>query len=120
MGEPIGNADDFYRLRVIRVDEGEVPDLEWRDDILYRRPLDTDSEEYDVFQVEAVDVDDEERASVLARFGTAEEARAWSLTAQEDLATMTKSEFERTYFADEGADADTPGRGIGQLDADWT
>ena len=38
MAEVIGGADEFYRLRVTRVDEGEPPDLEWRDDVLYRRP----------------------------------------------------------------------------------
>jgi hypothetical protein len=94
----IGRADDFYRLRVMRVDEGDVPELEWRDDVLYRRPAGAAPDEYDVWRVEAVDVDDEESVTVLASFATAEEAHENLETVSEDLASMTRSEFERTYF----------------------
>lgn len=107
MGMPIGNAEDFYRLRVIRVDESDGLDLEWRDDILYRRPPAGRAVEYDVYRVEAVDVDDEERVSILRDFGTDDEARCWLQVVEADLAIMTRSEFERTYFVDAGPDADS-------------
>jgi hypothetical protein len=101
VGKAIGDASDFYRLRLIRVDEGDAPDLEWRDDILYRRPPEGRSREFDVYRVDAVDVDDEELSFVLGRFGTPEEARGFIETADEDLEVMTKSEFERTYFTED-------------------
>jgi hypothetical protein len=110
MGDIIGSAGDFYRLRVIRIDDSEMPEMEWRDDILYRRPPADLPEEYDVWCVEAVDVDDDERVTVLSRLPSADDARAWLETAAEDLAVMTKSEFERTYFRTDappsGSDAD--------------
>jgi hypothetical protein len=120
MSMAIGDASDFYRLRVIRVDESDVPDLDWRDDILYRRPPADGSAEYDVFRVEAVNVDDEERGSIIGRFATAEEARVWLITAEEDLAAMTKSEFERTYFVDTSGEEGPSGPGAGTQKADIT
>ena len=34
----IGNADEFWRLRITRVDTTQGLDFEWHDDILYREP----------------------------------------------------------------------------------
>lgn len=99
----IGGAADFYRLRVIRYDESDEPDLEWRDDILYRTPPAQQVQEYDVWRVEAVDVDDDDRVVALASFQTDDEARSFLSAVEEDLAVMTRSEFERTYFPDQDA-----------------
>lgn len=33
-----GMAEDYYRVRVLKMDEELPADLEWRDDILYRAP----------------------------------------------------------------------------------
>ena len=102
MAGAIGGADECYRLRVIRVDEGDVPDLEWREDILYRRPPAGEASEYDEWQAQAVAVD-EDAVTVIASFPSAEEARKWLDTATIDLSGMTRSEFERVYFpAEEG------------------
>jgi hypothetical protein len=98
VAQVIGNAADFYRLRVIHVDEGEAPDMEWRDDILYRSPQAVPPEEYDVWRVEAVDLADEETVAVVGAFDTNEDAERWLDTVADDLSVMTKSEFERTYF----------------------
>ncbi len=104
----IGNADDFYRLRLVRLDEAGVPDLDWRDDILYRRRPAERVEEYDVWRVEAVD--DNERAVVLATFDDPEEAREWLRVVEDDLCAMTRSEFEQAYFAgNEGGLAEPEG-----------
>jgi hypothetical protein len=112
LGKAIGDAGDFYRLRLIRVDEGDVPDLEWRDDVLYRRPPVQHSREIDVYRVDAVGVDDEELSSILARFETVEEARDFLGTADEDLNMMTKSEFERTYFTEDSEQDAEEGAGL--------
>lgn len=102
MAGAIGGASDFYRLRVIRVDEGDAPDLEWRDDILYRRPPQDAASEFDVWQVQAVDVDDDERVTVVAAFPSAEEAHEWLETVNIELAGMTRSQFEKAFFPGEG------------------
>lgn len=94
----IGDARDFYRLRVTRVDEGDEPDLEWREDILYRRPPSGRSAEYEVFQVQAVLLDGEDTVAVLGAFSTEEEAYARMRDVADDLGDMTKSAFEKAYF----------------------
>ncbi|HEY3318720.1 MAG TPA: hypothetical protein VGK50_09890 [Coriobacteriia bacterium] len=100
----IGNADDFYRVRLMRVDEADVPDLDWREDILYRRPPSDEPGEYDLWRVEAVD--EVEHVTVMSTFDDVEEAREWLATVEEDLSAMTRSEFEQAYFP---GDEDGPG-----------
>ncbi len=101
MARVIGNADDFYRLRVIRIDATGEPDLEWRDDILWRTPPESVLEESVVFRVEAVSLDDEGEVHTLAAFDAPEEAYEWMNVAAADLTQMTKAEFEETYFLDD-------------------
>jgi hypothetical protein len=98
VGKTIGGADDFYRLRVIRVDATDGVDLEWRDDILYRRPPVGDLSESESFTVEAVMLDDDEVAVPLGTFANAEAAHEWLEDLTDALAEMTKSEFEDAYF----------------------
>jgi hypothetical protein len=98
VSKTIGNASDFYRLRVVHVDETEGLDLDWRDDILYRRPPEQALEENEVYRVEAVLLDDENVSVSLKNFGDAPTAHEWLETISEDLGEMTKSEFEESYF----------------------
>lgn len=101
-GKVIGSAGEFYRLRVTRVDEGDSPDLEWREDILWRRPPSERLSEEEVYRVEAVEYDNDDAATVLATFATQEEAYEWLETASDDLAEMTNTEFEDAYFPTDG------------------
>ena len=98
MARVIGNADEFYRLRVIHMNESDELDLDWRDDIAYRRPPMQRVDEYESFRVEAVLIDDEEVVTLLGTFDTQDAAYAFASSAGEDLDEMTKSEFEDTYF----------------------
>lgn len=98
MSRAIGSASDFYRLRLTRVDAGDAPDFEWRDDILYRRPPETVVAEADVYVVEAVLLDDEDTTVALARFDDRPEAADWMAEVQTRLLDMTRSEFEDAYF----------------------
>ena len=41
--QTIGAADEFWRLRLTRVDTTDELDFEWHDDILYREPAIEDS-----------------------------------------------------------------------------
>ncbi len=99
MGGVIGPAADFFRLRVTRIDDTEEPDLEWRDDILYRTPPRDDFEECESYALEAVDLADDEVVCVIAHFGSRDEACAALERISEDLDEMTRSGFESRYLS---------------------
>ena len=98
MGKGIGAAQDYYRLRVVHFDESDAPDLEWREDILWRRPPASRTREFDVYRVEAVALDDDTDVTALGRFDSADDAHEALVGAQEDLDDLTRSEFEERYF----------------------
>lgn len=100
MGRIIGNAADFYRLRVTRLDETDEPDLEWRDDILYREPPRQHVHEGESWALEAVLIDDEEHAVRIASYESSDAAHAALESVSEDLAEVTKSTFEDRYLTD--------------------
>lgn len=103
----IGNADEFYRLRLTRVDTTEGLDFEWHDDILYRAPNVDHGDEVEFFHVEAVRVDDPDAVVRVATFGDASEARAFLGELREALEEMSKSQFEAAYL--EGAETGDTG-----------
>ncbi|TLM74037.1 MAG: hypothetical protein FDZ70_07340 [Actinobacteria bacterium] len=94
----IGAADEFYRLRIVRVDDADAPDLEWREDILYREPPAQDMDEYAVWRVEVVSVLDDELVTSLGEYPSEREAEERLGGAQEDLDRMTKSQFDAAYL----------------------
>jgi hypothetical protein len=96
----IGNADEFWRLRVTKVDTTQGLDFEWHDDILYREPHVDHGEEVEYWHVEAVRLDDADTVVRLATYSSADDAREFLGVAQEDLADLTKSRFEMAYFQD--------------------
>jgi hypothetical protein len=98
MPKAIGRAGDFYRLRVMAMDTTDEVDLEWRDDILYRRPDTTLPEDAEAHSVEAVLIDDEEVVVRIATFENRDDAYAWLTEREIDLNAMTRSEFEGAYF----------------------
>lgn len=98
MHKGIGAAQDFYRLRLTHVGDSDEPDLEWREDILWRRPPTQHIEEYELYRVEAVALDNDEDVTPLGVFDSAEEAHEALAGAEEDLAELTRSEFEDRYF----------------------
>lgn len=93
----IGNADEFWRLRLTRVDTTEGLDFEWHDDILYRKPEVDHGDEVEFFHVEAVRTDDPDHVSRLATFDDYNEAHAFLGELKEALAEMSKSQFESAY-----------------------
>lgn len=99
MVKMIGNAGDFYRLRVTRLDESDEPDLEWRDDILYREPPAQSVVESECWAIEAVSVDDEDQVTRIACFETPQAAHESLEVIAEELAETTKSSFEARYLA---------------------
>lgn len=99
MAKIIGNAGDFYRLRVTRMDETDEPDLEWRDDILYREPPAQRVRESQCWALEAVSVDDEDQVTRIACYESSETAYESLDSIAEDLAELTKSSFEERYLS---------------------
>ena len=94
----IGNAEEFWRLRITRVDTTQGLDFEWHDDILYREPDVDHGEEIEYWHVEAVRLDDADTVMRLATYASDAEAREFLAVAQEDLLDLTKSRFEAAYF----------------------
>lgn len=97
MSKIIGAAADFYRLRVVRLEDPDEADLEWRDDILYREPPAQRIGESQTWAIEAVGVDDE-IATPIAEYASSAEAYAALDGITEDLEELTRSEFETRYF----------------------
>ncbi len=93
-----GAASDYYRVRLMHVDESGSPDLEWRDDILYRHPPVEEVGESEWWRVEAVDVEDDDRVTVLAVLEDPTDAHEALAAAGEDLREMTRAQFEERYF----------------------
>ena len=93
-----GAATDYYRIRLVRVDDTDSPDLEWRDDVLYRRPGATDVIDRDVWKLEAVDVGDDERSVLLGEYIDGDEAHSALAEAEQALADSTLGEFVASHF----------------------
>lgn len=98
MARGIGAARDFYRLRLMRVDDMEAPEFEWHEDILWRSPKPSPVQERDVCRVEAVSLDDKDKVVVLGTFECNEDAYEALNSAEEELNELTRSEFEERYF----------------------
>jgi hypothetical protein len=98
----IGNADEFWRVRITRVDTTNHLEFEWHDDILYRAPSVDPGDEVEYFHVEAVRIDDPDVVARVATFDGPDEARDMAVELREALAAMTKSQFEAAYI--EGAE----------------
>lgn len=102
----IGSADEFWRLRLTRLDTTEGLDFEWHDDILYREPHPDLGEEVELWTIEAVSVSDYESLVRVATFADRGEAEVFYERARTDLGEMTKTQFEEAYLeasSDEGA-----------------
>lgn len=108
----IGSAEEFWRLRLTRVDTTDDLEFEWRDDVLYRTTPTGSVEETRIYHVEAVRLDDRDVVERLASFDCRDDAESFLGRAETDLAEMTKSQFEAAYVdgasgeAAEGDDAE--------------
>jgi hypothetical protein len=92
-----GSADDFYRIRVIRVDEPDELEWQWRDDVLYRRLPAEEQGSTPRYRIDAVSKDDDGTARQIAEVDTPDAAQAIAEAADEDLAQFTKRQFDAKY-----------------------
>jgi len=94
----IGQAADFFRLRLTLIEAPTGLDFEWHDDILYRKPPPPELGADEEWLLEAVEMDNEDVVHVAGRYATREEALAALERVQEDLDEMTRSTFEERYL----------------------
>ncbi len=104
----IGAADEFWRLRLTRVDTTDDFDFEWHEDILYRQPVVRPAGEVELWHVEAVQIADLDVRVRIATFAEREQAEAFFGRVKEDLSEMTKSQFDQTYLSGCSADEEDP------------
>ena len=107
----IGAADEFWRLRMTRVDTTDDLDFEWHEDILYREPAVKPTREVEQWNVEAVEINNQDEVVLVASFSEREDADAFFDAAREHLAEITQSQFEDLYFgteSDSSAEASEP------------
>lgn len=103
MSKAIGRAADFYRIRLLAVDATDPVDFDWRDDVLYRRAPVATPEAREAYRAEAILIgaEREESVTMLAQFADEASARDWVADCREDLAAMTRAEFEARYLPEE-------------------
>lgn len=98
MAKGIGSAGDFYRVRLMHVDDSDAPEFEWREDILYRSTEVKQPSENELYRIEAVALDDDDDVTPLGLFDSPDDAHEALSAADEDLGELTRSEFEERYF----------------------
>ena len=94
----IGQASDFWRLRVLRIESVSTPELEWRDDLMYREPPSTVLRDEEAWVLEAVSLLGESRVVRLGVYRTHDACERQREAVADDLAVMTKSQFEERYI----------------------
>jgi len=93
----IGAADEFWRLRLTRVDTTDDLDFEWHDDILYREPAVTPAEDVALWHLEAVRLENPDAVVRIATFSGRDEAETQFDKVSDDLRELTRSQFEEVY-----------------------
>lgn len=91
-----GRALDFYRLRLVKINEEDGLDFDWDSEILYRPPKDYIFITKTYFVVQAVNLDTK-AVYELKRFTRGEQALRFKDKAEEWLRELTKKEFENRF-----------------------
>lgn len=100
----IGSADEFWRLRVTRLDTTQDMDFEWHEDILFREPAVSSFTEVESWHVEAVSLAEDEQVVRLATFSARQDAEQFFDQSREDLHEMTRSQFEDAYLSSDNGE----------------
>lgn len=105
MAKVIGPAVEFFRLRLIHIDQGGDSEFEWRDDVLWRDEPVSFAAESDAWVLQAITLDEAEAVLPIASFGERDEALAALEEATADLEAMTRTEFEGEYLHESASDS---------------
>ena len=93
-----GKASDFYRLRVLKVNEDSEPDINWEPDILWRQPETAEQQTKTWYLLQAVSINSEQ-AFALKRFSDGDQAMRYRDKVDELVSELTKQEFEQRFPA---------------------
>jgi len=96
MKKIFGRAADFYRIRLVHVEEVVPPELDWSENILFYPPPLYDSQATFQYRIEVVDTDNSNTLP-MAFFAEKLEAEEKFKVIEEDLNNLTKMEFEEKY-----------------------
>lgn len=96
MRKVFGRAADFYRVRLVHLEEVVPPELDWREDILFYPPPPYDSQSALQYRLEIVYIDDG-HALPIAFLADRQQAEKKYDEIKEDLSDLTKIEFEEKY-----------------------
>lgn len=96
MRRRIGQAGDYYRCRIVEINENRPQALDWRDDLLYREapPPSVSSATRFIVQVVAIDATETHDVKAYPSELTAEKKKT---LVEEDLWDLTRSEFTKKY-----------------------
>ncbi|MCL6472137.1 MAG: hypothetical protein K6T91_04920 [Firmicutes bacterium] len=90
-----GLAGDFYRVRVLKVNEELPADLEWREDILYREPKTYEGKLKVSYRIQIVTQD--KKIHEIANITNRRAAKSRLRRIKEHLRDLTKMEFDKKY-----------------------
>lgn len=96
MTKTFGKASDFYRARILTLDEETPPDFDWREDVLYREPPGEKKAIKRNYTVQIVDLDTR-NDQIVNKFSNRNDAESILVKIDEDLRELTKMEFEKKY-----------------------
>jgi hypothetical protein len=91
-----GDASDFYRVRVIKIEETEMPDFDWEEDVLIKKPKIEIPDSKVKFCVQIVSVD-ERKIFPITSFKSETRAKLAKRKIEEDIWELTKNQFEKKY-----------------------
>lgn len=96
MKKIFGRASDFYRIRLVHLEEVVPPELDWNSYVLFYPPPPYDSQTAFRYRLEVVDVDTGNSVP-LAFFADESQADDVLTEVEEDIENLTKKEFEDKY-----------------------
>lgn len=96
MKKIFGRAADFYRIRLVHVEEVVPPELDWNENVLFYPPPPYDSQTTFQYRIEVVSVDNS-KTLPMSFFVEKLEAEEKFNIVEEDLKNLTKMEFDEKY-----------------------
>ncbi len=96
MSKTFGKASDFYRVRIITLEQEIPPDFDWRDDVLYRSPKESFDMIKRTYCLQVVDLDSR-NYQVLEEYSAKQVAAKDKEMLEENLKNLTKMEFDKKY-----------------------
>lgn len=96
MSKTFGKASDFYRVRIITLEQELPPDFDWRNDVLYRSPKESFDMIKRTYCLQVVELDSR-NYQALEEYSAKQAATQEKAIVEEDIINLTKMEFEKKY-----------------------